>query len=190
LSVGGNAMKKNHIFYFLISFSLLGCSSNSSQTINIKPEQKVKMSSTVLKMIPTNPSYVPVASEQDKAYNFLVKLYGKSNIEFITTDTIEFIDQGENFDSLSCNLCGKNIEIEVWQNAMNKAYTTQFTDLTFTTPCCNRKTSLNDLTYHSSAGFAKFVMTIKDAQKELSEKDFKELQNIIVSPLRTIWVHY
>jgi hypothetical protein len=116
-------------------------------------------------MIPTNPSYVPDTSEQNKAYNFLVKLYGNANIEFITTDTIEFIDQGENFDSLFCNLCGKTIDIEDWQNAMNKAYTTQFTDLTFITPCCNKKTSLNDLTYHSSAGFARFVMTIKDEHK-------------------------
>ena len=170
--------------------TLLGCSGNTSQTSNTKPEQKVSMSSTVLKIIPTNPAYVPGTSEQEKAKDFLGKHYDKAQIEFTTTNTIEFVDQGANFDSVSCNFCGKNIETEVWQNAMDKAYEKQFTDLTFATPCCNKKTSLNDLTYHSAAGFAKFVMTISDAKNELTDKDFKELEEIIGSPIRNIWAHY
>jgi len=188
VSVGGNAMTTNFICNFLTLILLFACSNNTSQTEN-KPEQKT-MSSTVLKIIPTNPSYVPDKIQQDKAKIFLIKLYKKEQIEFTTTDTIEFVDQGENFDSVSCNLCGQNIEIEDWQNAMDKAYDKQFTDLEFITPCCHSKTSLNDLTYHSTAGFAKFVMTISDAQSELSEKDFKELQEILGTTLRTIWAHY
>jgi hypothetical protein len=69
------------------------------------------MSSTVLKIIPTNPSYVPDKIQQDKAKIFLTKLFKNEQIEFITTDTIEFVDQGENLDSVSCNLCNQNIEI-------------------------------------------------------------------------------
>ncbi len=70
-------------------------------------------------------------------------------IEFIKTDTIEFIDQEGNFDSVSCNLCGQNIELKNWQNAINKSYDKQFTDLTFVTSCCNKETSLNDLSFSS-----------------------------------------
>jgi hypothetical protein len=155
-----------------------------------KSEQKSNMSSTILKVIPTDPSYAPNKLEQDNATKFLSKLYDKKQIEFKATDTIEFIDQGENFDSVSCNLCRQDIKIEDWQNAMEKAHDKQFMNLTFVTPCCNKKTSLNDLTYHSAAGFAKFVISISEGQNELSDKDFKELQNILGTALRNIWAHY
>lgn len=148
------------------------------------------MSSTVLKIISTNPSYVPDKIRQNKAKTFLTKFYKNQQLQFATTDTIEFVDQGSNFDSVCCNLCGQNIQIEDWQNAMGKAYEKQFTDLEFITPCCHRKTSLNDLTYHSEAGFAKFVIAISDAQNELGEKDLNELQQTLETPLRIIWAHY
>lgn len=148
------------------------------------------MSSTVLKIIPSNPSYVPDRTKQDNAKYFLTQFYKIEKIEFSVTNTIEFIDQGENFESVSCNLCGRNIQIEGWQNEIDKAYTQQFTDLTFITPCCHKKTSLNDLIYKSAAGFAKFEMTIPDAQNELHEKELKELQDILGIKLRIIWAHY
>ncbi|GAA4737458.1 hypothetical protein GCM10023229_15310 [Flavisolibacter ginsenosidimutans] len=148
------------------------------------------MSSTVLKIIPTNPSYVPGKKQQENANFFLTKLYKDKQIDFITTDTIKFIDQGENFNSVSCNLCGRNIEIEKWQNAMDEAYQKHFTNLEFVTPCCHRKTSLNDLTYHSAAGFSKFTMTITDPQDEIKEKDLIELRQIVGTPLKIIWAHY
>jgi hypothetical protein len=148
------------------------------------------MSITVLKIISTNPTYLPDERQQDRANIFLTNLFKTEQIEFLKNDTIEFVDQGENFDSLSCNLCGQNIGIEDWQNAMDKAYDKQFTDLTFITSCCNNETSLNDLTYHSAAGFAKFVLTISDAPNDLADKDFKELQDILGTTLRKIWAHY
>jgi hypothetical protein len=188
LCVGGNAITTNPIFNFLTFTLLFGCSNSTSQTEN-KLKQRA-MASTVFKIISTNPTYLPDNIQQDRANIFLTKLYKNEQIEFIKPDTIQFVDQGENFDSVSCNLCGQNIEIVDWQNAMDKAYDKQFTDLTFVTSCCNKETSLNDLTYHSAAGFAKFVITISDAPDELSDKNFKELQDILGTTLRKIWAHY
>ncbi|MDP4254041.1 MAG: hypothetical protein Q8938_08560 [Bacteroidota bacterium] len=169
---------------------LLACSGNTSQTASDKPTQKGKVSSTMLKIIPTVPSYIPGKSQQDSAKEFLINLYGKARIELASTDSIEFIDQGENFDSVSCNLCGRAIKMEDWQNAMDNAAQRQFADLSFVTPCCHKKTSLNDLTYHSAAGFAKFVITISDLQDDLSDKVIRDLQDILGTPLRKIWAHY
>jgi hypothetical protein len=183
-------MTANLTSKFITLVLLFGCSSNTPQTIKNKSDQKIKMSSTVLKIIPTNPTYVPDKAKQDKAKIFLTKLYQNDQIEFLATDTIEFVDQGENFDSVSCNQCGHKIEMEDWQNAMDKAYEHQFTDLAFTTICCHKKTSLNDLTYHSAAGFAKFVMTINGPQNEMEEKQLLELQQILGTTLRIIWAHY
>ena len=148
------------------------------------------MSLTILKLIPANPSYVPDKSVHDKAKAFLAKLYKAEQIEFLTHDTIEFVDQGENFDGVACNLCGQNIEIEYWQNEMSNSYEKQFADLKFIAPCCRKVTSLNDLTYNSAAGFAKFIVSISDPQNEIGEKDLDELQKLLETSLRKIWAHY
>jgi transcription elongation factor Elf1 len=148
------------------------------------------MSLHYLKIISTESSFVPEKVLQDKAKDFLAKLYTEEELEFTTTSAIEFVDQGENFETVSCNLCGLKMQIEDWQNAMDSAYEKQFTDLQFTTSCCRQSTSLNDLTYHSSAGFAKFVISISNAYEEIPEKHFHDLQEILNTSLRSIWVHY
>jgi hypothetical protein len=183
-------MTKNFICAVLIVVVLFGCSNNAAKTINNDPQQKIAMSSTVLKIIPTDPLYVPGKTQMDSAKSLLAKLYKKNKISVITTDTIEFVDPGSNFDSVSCNLCGRNIEIEDWQNAMDKADEHQFSDLTIITSCCHRKTSLNDLTYHSPAGFSKFIITIQDAQTEIGDKDLIQLQEAMGTAVRIIWAHY
>lgn len=147
------------------------------------------MSSTVLKIIPTYPVYVPDTAQQEKAEVFLRELYKDNEIVILETDTIEFIDQGENFESVSCNVCGQNIQLDDWQDQMNTAYQKQFTDLNFQTPC-RHHTSLNDLNYQSSAGFAKFSISISDAQRELAKNELDMLQELLGTSLRIVWAHY
>jgi len=175
--------------WILLIFTLL---LGYSYTVKATPcfESKHQMSSTFLKIIPTNPSYIPDKIKQDNAIRFLSKLYKNERLTLFSTDTIEFVDQGENFDSVTCNLCNKTINIEYWQDEMDEAYKSHFKNLVFQTPCCKKKTSLNDLHYHSPAGFAKFVISIEDAENDLSEKDLKALQAILGIPLKIIWAHY
>ena len=148
------------------------------------------MSSSELKIISTIPSYIPDKIQLDDTRKFLSKMYEPDKIEFITSQTIEFIDQGENFETVSCNVCGREIDMESWQNEMDIAYQKQFTDLNFLTPCCNRQTSLNDLIYKSPAGFAKFVIRISDPNIEVSNNDLKQLEEILRTGLRIVWAHY
>jgi len=148
------------------------------------------MSSTILKIISTAPSFEPDSNTQVNAKIFLAKFYKSDQIKLINTNEIQFIDQGQNFESVSCNLCGQKIEIEDWQNTMDSANEHQFTDLIFCTPCCKRETSLNDLNYKWPAGFAKFTVCISDAQNELSKSEQIELQHILGTTLRIIWAHY
>lgn len=72
---------------------------------------------------------------------------------------------------------------------MNEAYQNQFTDLTFQTPC-NHQPSLNDLHYKWPAGFAKFIISLSDAQREPDKNDLEQLQNILGTKLRMVWAHY
>ena len=146
--------------------------------------------STILRIIPSSPSYAPNEQQQQQAKEFLEKIYPENKIESVLKDTIEFVDQGQNFDSIICPFCGKSIETEYWQDAMEKAEETHFTNLTTTTPCCKKHTSLNDLRYVTPAGFAKFVLSINDPETEMKQSDLMTLQKILDTPLRTIYAHY
>lgn len=144
------------------------------------------MSDTFLKIIPTTPTYIP---GQDNANTLLSSLFKGKEIENTMADTVEFIDQGQNFESVSCNLCGHTFEIEDWQDAMDKAYEQRFADLQFSPSCFNKVTSLNDLDYKWPAGFAKFSISIANPDEGLDSASLSELQKILNTPLRVIWAH-
>ena len=148
------------------------------------------MSDTFLKLISTSPDFTPKKLNQDKAEEFLKTLFKNTKVEFIKTDNIEFVDQGVNFESISCNYCGRDITIENWQSAMDKAYKSNFKNLSFITPCCHKITTLNDLLYHPPAGFAKFVISIPNPPVDITDKEIKELEGILGTKVRKIWAHY
>ncbi|SRR5260221_1746170 len=147
------------------------------------------MSSTILKIIPSIPDYVPSEFQQERVKLFLSEIYSSHYTEFKVTDSVEFVDQGENFESVSCNLCGQDISTEEWQDQMDKAYKNNFQDLNFQTSCQHR-TSLNDLNYKWPAGFAKFMIGISDAQREPGENILGQLRDILGAEIRIIWAHY
>jgi hypothetical protein len=179
---------KKYIVYLIASLALLGFYNARHAAHN--NNSTLPMSSTQLKIISIQPSYVPGKKQQDDAKTLLQKIYGNQLITLDTTKDIQFVDQGANFDSVSCNLCGKNIEVDTWQDAMDIAAKAKFTNLSFITPCCHKTTSLNKLNYTWPAGFAKFAIVIEDAQKEIPAIDLQQLENVLGTKLRIIWAHY
>ena len=147
------------------------------------------MSSTLFQIISTDPNCVPDESQRDQAENFLKHHFSTEQITLKIHDEIVFVDQGENFEAVSCNICGKEISTEEWQNKMNIAYQTRFSNLQIETSC-HHTTTLNDLIYFWPAGFAKFVISIQDPQKELDKPDLQILQQILNTTLRIVWAHY
>ncbi len=148
------------------------------------------MSDTFLRIIPTTPSYVPNENYQRNAVTFLTQLFPGNQIEQEISETIQFIDQGANFESVACNLCGQQLEIEKWQDVMDNAFQNNFDDLKFTTPCCNQITSLNDLDYRMPAGFAKYFLSISNPQRELSRDEISNLKTILDTDIKIVWAHY
>ena len=148
------------------------------------------MSDTYLRLIPTDPSFIPGSDVQNDLKRYLALLYSDEQISLITNDNIEFIDQGENFESVYCNICGKMIDTGDWQDAMDDAYQKQFDDLGYTTPCCKSLTTLNDLVYTMPAGFARFVIEVFNPGEEISREDLSKLEKIVGIPLRIIRAHY
>ena len=93
-------MLKPHTLIALFLFITLSGFSNYD---NLSKNSIYKMSNIVLKFIPATPNFVPDKANQDKAKSFLANIFKGDNIEFKTTDEIEFVDQGSNFEGVFCN---------------------------------------------------------------------------------------
>jgi len=72
---------------------------------------------------------------------------------------------------------------------MDRAYESQFEDLNFQTPC-GHQTFLNDLTYNWPAGFAKFMISIEDPERDLNKDTLTQLDQIFGTKMRIVKAHY
>ncbi len=109
------------------------------------------MSVNILKIIPSTPDYIPGDEQQESARSLLSQVFNSGRIDMSTTDTVQFIDPGANFERVSCNVCEQEIPSEEWQELMDAAHKNDFSDLDCLTSC-QHWTSLNELNYNWPAG--------------------------------------
>jgi len=147
------------------------------------------MSDSILKIISINADYVPAKAQQIQAKEFLSKIFKEDNIQFETHNEVEFIDAGENFENIYCNVCGTEIPANEWQDQMDEAFKSQFSNLKFQTSCKHR-VSLNHLNYQPAVGFAKFVINISNVQLELNQNQISELEAVLKTSIKIIWAYY
>ncbi len=149
------------------------------------------MSDNILKLIPTTPHYKPGATAIQKACDLLSSYFSEAGeISYSLTEEVCFIDQGENWERVLCPACGIELDTAWWQQAMDTAYQTGFTDLSVNLPCCGVVSSLNDLRYELPAGFARFVLEIRNPDGDIGDDELRSLEQILGCGLRKIWAHY
>jgi hypothetical protein len=149
------------------------------------------MSDDVLKIIPTDPYFVPGKEAIQEAKTAFSKIILKADeINISIEENVVFVDQGENFERVLCSFCGYKLD-EWWNEEMGKASENHFLDLKVLVPCCKKNTTLNDLRYEWPAGFARFIMeAINPYVNDIEESDIKTLESILGVHLRTIKAHY
>ena len=149
------------------------------------------MSVNVLKLISTDPQYVPNATVRQRARSLLMSFVPRAKeIDVIVTDEVEFIDQGTNFEQVLCCACGTVLDTAWWKRAMDIAYQTRFTDLSVTMPCCSTASSLNDLHYDWPAGFARFMLVARNPNADVDADKIGMIEKLLECKLRKVWAHY
>jgi hypothetical protein len=148
-------------------------------------------SGSALVLIARDPYFVPSRLQQHEAFQMLAKSYPNHEIRSVLRPQVAFIDSGSNFETVHCNLCGKEIPTEHWQEAMGRAYASDFNDLSFQTVCCNQKSGLHDLDYHMPCGFAKYEIRLEDVEPStnLNTEVMHELQQSLKQEIKLVWVH-
>ncbi len=149
---------------------------------------KIWMSDNILKFFPKDPLFTPSKAQTDDIRKFLISKFGKRHEWTIfESNEVAFIDQGGNFDFLNCPHCQQAIDIDWWQEKMEIAYQTKFEVLEIITPCCNTKSSLNDLIYDFPAGFAKFSIELFNPP-DIEVIEIKTiLSSILETPINSTW---
>jgi hypothetical protein len=161
-----------------------------------------------LSLIPEEPSYIPRADAQSRALDairaFLKKkvLFQKRVIrrrdeaevvvEVEVSDDIQFVHPGVNLESVSCPACDTRLDIETWNEWMDKSCDSKFVDRSITTPCCGCETELNALQYDGPAGFARCILHVVNLDIEnglLPPDKLSVLEEILGCKLRQIGMH-
>ena len=91
--------------------------------------------------------------------NVLIALVPDSDVVAKHSDEVQFFDPGENFERVLCPNCRADLT-DAWRLAMDRAWSTRFSNLRFKTPCCGSSSDLNQLVYEWPAGFARFVLEV------------------------------
>jgi hypothetical protein len=149
------------------------------------------MSEHFLRIIPTDPLYVPPAGAQDQAISLFTSCVQGEDIRGSTTEDVAFVDPGSNLERILCPNCGTVLPDEWWGQAMDQAYAeTRFQDLDVVVPCCETHCSLNDLCYDRPAGFAHFLLEARSPANDLTEEDLALLGSVLGCQVRKIWAYY
>ena len=148
------------------------------------------MSTTILKLIPTKPEFVPEPQVQEETLHILQTIMMPSSmIRVVVSDDISFVDQGQNWEHVFCSACGQRID-EWWIHAMDTAHAGKFQNLEVQVPCCGQICSLNDLKYTWPAGFARYIIEVEDPTILLADEQWRLVEEKLGCQLRAIWTHY
>jgi hypothetical protein len=150
------------------------------------------MSDHFVTLIPTSPYFVPdEATFREARRLFATFITTADQIEGRVTGEVTFVDQGANFERVSCPSCHRELTPEWWQEAMDTSHASGFQSLNVITPCCAFPTSLNELEYHWPAGFARCWLRARNPQqKEVPREQIRQLEDMLGTALREIWTHY
>lgn len=150
------------------------------------------MSDDYLRLIPTDPTWLPGAEAAQRAAATLSLLVpGADSVKAELYDDVTFIDQGANFARLNCPACQAALEMDWWADQMGEAGDARFTNLAVTTPCCGATTSLNDLTYDWPAGFAQAELSVLNPQRGwLEDAELTEVATELGHPLKQVMTHH
>ena len=107
-------------------------------------------------------------------------------------DGVLFIDQGQNFEDVSCPLCHASL-MEEFGDIMNAAFDEErgsFVELAFVTPCCGQSAKLNELEFVTPAAFGSFEIEVfNPGVGDLPDDLVPALDQALGTQVTAVWRH-
>ena len=96
--------------------------------------------------------------------------------------SVRFVDCGENFESVSCPVCGATLDTEWWGDQMDHCWNAEerhFHLHPHALPCCGASKDLSELVYELPQGFATWFVSARNANRgPLTEAEVSALETI------------
>src|SRR5687767_6457312 len=122
------------------------------------------MSDNWIKLVPKNHQLVPEAANQERAMAYLRRIGNVGEIELDVWDSVRFVDCGSNFESIHCSHCNAAVDMGWFADRMGEDYCNGFQLSPFKMPCCQKQSSLNELTFEWPQAFGRFVLGIMNPE--------------------------
>jgi hypothetical protein len=151
------------------------------------------MSDEYITIIPEQPIFVPDPARQSQVVSYFSSIVPDSTeVKGSTNDHIQFVDCGENFESIKCPSCNKPIDMETWQEWMGMDYAEKGFNLNLhDMACCGARHTLHELKYLFPQGFAKYQLSAINANiGQLSESQVEKFEKILDCPVRVLYRRY
>jgi hypothetical protein len=162
------------------------------------------VSDDVLSIIPMDQDYIPSAGAQQIAVALLKEMLPEGEMcRAEVYEQLQFIDQGQNCESVLCPSCGKRFPIDpfiehdpgmVWWYEVTEATSTRgIEQLQTTMPCCRAQVPFTSLRFDWSAGFARFRLSIWNtnaADGLLTAEQLGRIEAVLGCKLMQIRAHY
>jgi len=151
------------------------------------------MSDDWIILIPEKAGHVPPEEARNSALKQFRKIAPDSDeINIELTEKVRFENCGANFEKVLCPDCGKEIELDWWQERMEEDFGEEesFQLGTFKLPCCGVMRTLHELRYEWPQGFTRFSLEAMNPNiGKLSAEARAGLEAASGCPLRVIYVH-
>ena len=120
------------------------------------------MSENFIALVPTDPK-AEVPDNAQALRDALARHLGTEEVRVKDYGKLQFIDCGQNFDSVACPACSARIEMDQWHAWMEEDWHGEdgFHLHRHQTPCCNQDITLNDLSYDMPQGFARWMVSAR-----------------------------
>lgn len=148
------------------------------------------MSDYIVKFIPTQPHRTCTEHQAHNAVAFLKSAMPAEDVRVELRTMPEFVDCGSNLESICCPICGTSLDFDWWNEAMDRAWKTQFSNLQVVLPCCGSHSSLNDLTYHFPCGFACAEVQVWNPAVSPGQSVCAQVEQLLETPVRVIHCHF
>jgi hypothetical protein len=149
------------------------------------------MSDNWIALIPENPRFVPDADKQRRARDRFAEIAPEADeIEIKVSENVNFFDCGGNFERICCPSCSEEIPIEWWQDRMDEDHGDGFKLAAYATPCCGKKSTLNELVYEWPQAFGRFALDAMNPNLGMLDDKYKrDFEEILGTKLRVVYQH-
>jgi hypothetical protein len=147
------------------------------------------MSETFIKIIPSDPEFVPPKVFQAQALRLVMSLVGRrADLVTVTTSPeVEFVESSVDLKAAYCTGCNTQVDPGWWSVAVDQSYHSgHFNTLKVEMPCCGLVTTLNELRYDPPIGWAKFVLEAREPRRDITDEQLEILVHVLGTKLKKI----